>query len=139
MSVRLTITLTLSLLLIAACNSSEAPPVPSGVSAVSGSNQFATVGTAAANPLVVLVLDSNGNPSASTPVQWRVLSGGGTVADTVSTSDQNGHASMTYTAGANPGIATVVATVGQIWTATFTIYLQAASPRVVAVGTGSGQ
>jgi hypothetical protein len=97
---------------------------------VSGSGQYATVGTPAANPLVVLVVDDNGSPFGSTPVRWTVTGGGGTVADSTSTSDASGHTSMTYTAGSNPGMATVVATVAQVWTATFTIYIEGQTTRV---------
>src|SRR5690349_4911390 len=95
---------------LAACNSSEAPPIASGVSAVSGNDQYATIGAAAPNPLVVLVFDNNGNPFGATPVTWKITGGGGSLTDTTSTSDAGGHASMTYTAGTAPGTATVVAT-----------------------------
>ena len=114
-------------LALGACNSSsaEGPPVPGGVAAVSGNSQFAVVGGPAANPLVVLVTDQNGSPLASATVSWKVASGGGTVADTTSTSDASGYARMNYTAGARAGAATVVATVAQIWTTSFTIYIEA--------------
>jgi hypothetical protein len=112
---------------LGACNSSSAagPPVPGGVTAVSGNSQFAVVGSAAANPLVVLVTDQNGSPLAATPVTWAVSSGGGTVANALSTSDASGIATMTYTAGPRTGAATVVATVAQLWTTSFTIYIEA--------------
>jgi hypothetical protein len=97
------------------------------VSAVSGTEQYAVVGSPAANPLVVLVTDDNGSPFANTPVIWKVARGGGTVADSTSTSDASGHASMTYTAGNTPGVATVVATVSQIWTASFNVHIVAPS------------
>lgn len=119
-----------ALIAIGACNSAEGPPVPNGVAVVSGSEQFAVAGAAAANPLVVLVIDSNGNPSASTPVSWKVTGGGGTLADSTSTSDAGGHARMTYTAGTETGVATIVATVNQIWTAQFTIHIVAPTSRV---------
>ena len=112
-------------LALAACNSAEGPPVPGGLSSVSGNSQFAVVGSPAANPLVVLVTDQNGSPLANTPVSWTVTGGGGTVADTASTSDASGLAMMTYTAGPRAGAATVVATVGQFWTTSFTIYIEA--------------
>jgi len=115
---------------IAACNSAEGPPVPQGISAVSGSDQFAVVSTPAANPLVVLVTDNNGNPFAGATVTWTVTKGGGTVSDSTSTSDVSGHTSITYTAGALPGAATVVATVALVWTTTFTIHIESPSNRV---------
>jgi hypothetical protein len=112
-------------LALGACNSAEGPPVPGGVTALSGNSQFAVVGTAAANPLVVLVTDQNGSPLANTTVSWAVTGGGGTVADTTSTSDASGIARTTYTAGPRAGAATVVATVAQFWNTSFTIYIEA--------------
>ena len=112
-------------LALGACNSAEGPPVPGGVAVVSGNSQFAVVGSAAANPLVVLVTDQNGSPLPNTAVSWTVTSGGGAVTDTSSTSDATGHATTTYTAGPRTGAATVVATVAQLWTTSFTIYIEA--------------
>jgi predicted small secreted protein len=115
---------------LAACNTGTAgPDVPQGISVVSGNNQFATVGTATANPLVALVVDPASAPFAGAAVKWTVTGGGGTVGDSTSTSDASGYVTMTYTAGANPGVATVVATV-DVWTTTFTIYIEAPSNSV---------
>jgi Bacterial Ig-like domain (group 1) len=136
---RSTLPIALAALLLAACNSAEGPPVPAGVTAVSGNNQFATVGAPVANPLVVLVVDNNGNPSGNTPVSWRVTTGGGTLADTTSTSNASGYATMTYTAGTNPGQATIIATVAQIWTASFTVYLEPPSSSSIHAPRAGGQ
>ena len=57
-------------------------------------------------------------------------SGGGTVTDSTSTSDVDGHAMMTYTAGSTPGLATIVATVAQVWTASFTVHIVAPTSSV---------
>src|SRR5690348_12139982 len=87
------ILLMLGALALGACNNNAAEPnVASGVTAVSGNGQFATVGTATANPLVVLVVDQNGQPFSGGSVLWRLTGGGGTLSDTVSTSDAHGHA-----------------------------------------------
>jgi hypothetical protein len=116
---------------LVACNTGTAgPDVPQGISVVSGDNQFATIGTATANPLVALVVDPGGAPFGGAVVKWTVTGGGGTVGDSTSTSDANGYASMTYTAGTNPGVATVVATVADLWTTTFTIHVEAPSNSV---------
>jgi len=106
------------------CTSTDAPNVPEGIAVISGNDQYATVGSAAANQLVVRVLDQSGNSFSGATVSWVVSAGGGTVSDSTSVSDANGYATMTYTAGAAPGVATVVATVGQVWTTSFTIYVQ---------------
>jgi Bacterial Ig-like domain (group 1) len=115
---------------VAACNGAPGPAVPNGVTVVSGSEQFAVAGSAPANPLVVLVIDDNGNPFPNTPVTWKVTSGGGTVADSTSTADASGHAAMTYTAGSETGVATVTAIVAQVWTAQFNIHIVAPTNRV---------
>ena len=110
--------------LLVACNSSSGPDSPSGVTAVSGNDQYATVGSAAPNPLVVEVVGEHGDPLPNVAVNWSVSGGGGTVADSISTSDASGHATMSYTAGTSPGVATVVASVAQLWTTTFTLYIE---------------
>jgi hypothetical protein len=50
---------------------------------------------------------------------------GASVADSTSTSDASGYARTTYTAGPRVGAGTVVATVAQLWTTSFTIYIEA--------------
>lgn len=111
---------------LGACNSNTATPnFANGISAVSGDGQFANVGAVAANPLVVLVVDENGQPFPGGAVKWQVTGGGGTVSDSTSTADAHGHASVTYTAGSSAGTATVVATAAQLWTTTFTIHVVA--------------
>ena len=112
---------------VAGCNSTDAPNIPEGISAVSGNDQYATVGTLAPNPLVVLVVDPSGAPFPGATVSWTVTTGGGSLADSTSTSDATGHARMSYIAGATPGTASVVATVAQAWTTTFTVYVESPS------------
>ena len=94
---------------------------------MSGSGQFAVVSSPAANPLVVLVTDNNGNPFPGATVSWVVTAGGGTVSDSTSTSDATGHASINYTAGTFPGTATITATTALVWTAAFTIYIESSA------------
>ena len=108
---------------IVSCNSTNGPDVPEGITAVSGNDQSAAVGTAASNPLVVLVVDASGTPFSGATVTWTVTGGGGAVSDSTSLSDATGHATMTYTAGSSPAVATIVATVAQVWTTTFTVYV----------------
>lgn len=115
---------------VTACNSAEGPPIADGISAVSGSNQYAVVSSPAPNPLVVLVTDNNGNPFPGATVTWIVTSGGGTVSDSTSTSDASGHTSINYTAGTNPGVATVIATTALVWTTSFKIFVESSSNRV---------
>jgi hypothetical protein len=112
---------------IASCNSTNGPDVPEGITAVSGNDQAAAVGTAAPNPLVARVVDASGAPFSGATVTWTVTGGGGSVADSTSVSDATGHAAMTYTAGSSPAVATIVATVAQVWTTTFTVYVESQS------------
>ena len=112
---------------VAGCNVTDVPSSASAISVVSGSGQYTTVGTAAPNPLVVFVSDGTGTPFGGATVSWSVTAGGGTVADSTSTTDATGHATMSYTAGATPGTATIVATVSQAWTTTFTVYVESSA------------
>jgi hypothetical protein len=120
----------LAMLVLAACNTPAGPPSASGISAVSGNEQYAAAGAPVANPLVVLVVDGSGDPFPNTPVHWSVTGGGGTLADSVSTSDASGHASMLYTAGQTIGVATVSAAVNAFWTTAFNIHIVAPTNRV---------
>lgn len=112
---------------IVSCNSTAAPDAPEGITAVSGNDQSAAVGTAVSNPFVVLVVNATGAPFSGATVTWTVTGGGGSVTDSTSVSDATGHATMTYTAGSSPATATVVATVAQVWTTTFTVYVESPS------------
>jgi hypothetical protein len=112
---------------VVSCNSTEGPAVPEGITAVSGNDQPVAVGTAAANPLVVLVTDATGAPFAGATVTWTVTAGGGSVSDSTSVSDATGHATTTYTAGGSPAVATIVATVALVWTTNFTVYVESPS------------
>lgn len=80
-----------------------APPV--ALSLVSGNNQSVATGGASA-PMVVQVLDQNGNPVAGAIVTWATTAG--TLAATTSTTDANGQAAMVLTSVA-AGAATVTA------------------------------
>jgi hypothetical protein len=84
----------------------------SGVAVVSGSdNQVGTVGLALPNPIVVHVTDRNGNSIANSIVVWNVVSGGGSLSASASTTDANGDASVTWTLGPTVGTQTMRATI----------------------------
>ena len=97
---------------------------------VSGNDQFASPGSPVANPLIAVVVDQSGARFPGASVTWTVTGGGGTVTDSTSTSDADGHAMMTYTAGSTPGLATIVATVAQVWTVSFTVHVVAPTSSV---------
>jgi hypothetical protein len=73
------------------------------LSLVSGNGQSSTVGTALAQPLVVVVRDGGGNPVAGTAVTWEVTDGGGTLSGGVVVTDGSGRSSVTWTLGDRVG------------------------------------
>jgi hypothetical protein len=69
------------------------------VAKVSGDAQQVLVGQAEPAPLVVSITAVNGDPIAGTQVNWGIVSGGGTLSASSSTTDQSGNASVTWTLG----------------------------------------
>jgi hypothetical protein len=65
----------------------------------SGNGQAGVFGQPLAQPIVVHVADQNGASIAGAPVNWTVLSGGGSVSAAISQTDANGDASITWTMG----------------------------------------
>lgn len=72
------------------------------IAAVSGTGQSAVAGTPLANPLVVQVEDEHGNPVTGVLIEW-TASGGASVGEPTTTTDENGRASVTLTLGGSPG------------------------------------
>ena len=66
------------------------------------------------------MIDQYGLVMANISVAWAITSGGGSLSAALTTMDANGVASVAYTAGPNPGTATITATVSSIGTLTFT-------------------
>ncbi len=73
--------------------------VVSTVSVVDGNNQSAPIGTELANPLVALIKNSEGQVIAGQTINFKVVSGGGTVFAGVATSDANGFVRERWTLG----------------------------------------
>src|SRR6266849_3217493 len=96
-----------------------APPpavsAPATVFVYSGNNQLTSTGTAFANPLAVLVADSNGTPVPNITVSFAAVpSGAGASAGLgtgTATTNASGIATRTATANSTPGTYTVNATV----------------------------
>ena len=103
------------------------PSKPSAMVAVSPDSQTTAAGVKMSEPLVVRVTGGGNTPIAGTVVEWSIGAGGGTVSDSVSTTDADGKAKTTYTPGAQPAIAGVTAAVGSLRT-TFRIVLVAGPP-----------
>jgi hypothetical protein len=122
----------LALVVAAGCDDDDddgvQPPVATEISITGGNNQNVTTGQAAANPLVVTVLDQFDDPMAGVSVAWAVASGGGTLSGATSTTNAQGQAQINYTGGATAGPATVTATVTGLTAVTFTLTLAAPAP-----------
>ncbi|MBD2772975.1 N,N-dimethylformamidase beta subunit family domain-containing protein [Iningainema tapete] len=94
--------------------------VSSTISKVSGDNQTGTAGAALANPFVVRVQDSAGNPQSGVTVNFAVTSGGGSVSPTSAVTGANGQASTVLTLGTTPGVGNgVTATASGIGSVSF--------------------
>ncbi|HEX2091741.1 MAG TPA: dockerin type I domain-containing protein, partial [Longimicrobiaceae bacterium] len=86
---------------------------PTTVTIVAGNNQSATVGTAVATAPSVRVTDSGNNPVANATVTFRVASGGGSVTDSIRTTDDAGIATVgSWTLGTTAGTNTLTANIG---------------------------
>src|SRR5438067_5894189 len=113
-----------SILLLVACKhdaTTSAPtPVATTITVTSGDAQTIVAGAAASTPLSVKVVDASGAPMSGVTVTWTLASGSGTLSAATSTTDANGVATVTYTAGLTAGTATVTATAGALTPITFT-------------------
>ena len=81
-----------------------------GIQKVSGDAQTALIGAAFGSPLVVKVVDANGNPVTGAQVTFAVTGGSATLGSPTATTDSTGQASTTVTAGTSAGAITVTAT-----------------------------
>ena len=114
------------------------PGPPALVQAVSGDHQVDTVAAPLSDPLVVAVTDAYGNPLAGQEVEWSVVTGGGSVSPTSSTTDAAGHAQAVWTLGTQAGEQQARATAGAA-AFTFSATARAGAPAVAAAVAGDGQ
>ncbi len=84
--------------------------IPGGLNALSGNGQSALDGAAFAQPLVVQAVDNQNNPIPGVTVDFAVTTGSATLSAPSATTDNNGNASVTVTAGSSPGRIVVTAT-----------------------------
>ena len=120
----------------AACGDNKlGPEVPASVTKISGDAQTLLVGNGGSAPLVAQIKNSDGSALPNVQVTWAVISGGGSIATIVDTTDANGQVSNTYLSAAIVATAKVVAAAaGQ--SATFSITL--APDTVGAISTYGG-
>ena len=105
------------------------PGSANGLVRVGGNAQSAEPGEELDKPLVVRLVDREGNGVAGQPVTWVVGVGGGTVASTTTITDGDGEAEARWTLGPNPGLNTLNAVVSGVGVVSFT---------ATAVGGGGG-
>lgn len=104
-----------------------------GLNKVSGDEQSALVSQPFPAALVVEVKDERGGAVPGQAVAWSVVSGSGTVSAANVTTDANGRAQVTASAGSTPGTLSIRATLGSLST-TFNLTIRPPGPVVNATG-----
>jgi uncharacterized protein (TIGR03437 family) len=113
-----------------------------GVSIVTGDQQTAITGQQFSQPLTVRVTDANNNALSGIPVTFTVTSGSAILSSPTATTDANGQAQVTITAGSGTGNIVVTAGAGSGSVATFNLTSRLPGPVVSASGffnSASGQ
>jgi hypothetical protein len=87
---------------------------------VSGNNQRGEPGSELDDPLVVRLIDADGNGIPNRAVSWVVGAGGGSVSATTSTTNDNGEAETRWTLGRGMGVNTLNAVVSGLNVVGFT-------------------
>ena len=118
--------------------------VVSSVSVLGGDGQTAVAGTALPNPINVLIKNSDGQPIANQPVNFKARAGSGSVLAGVVTSDANGQARTIWTLGPIAGVQTVeVSAVNSsglaVVFAAFTANATAGTPQAISIVSGNNQ
>jgi uncharacterized protein (TIGR03437 family) len=103
-----------------------------GINVISGNNQSTPINTAFGAPLVVQVVDVNGNPAPFAPVNFSLDVGSANITSGYVTASATGQASTTVTAGPYAGTTTITATTGSL-TAIFTLNVLPLGPSGVAI------
>jgi uncharacterized protein (TIGR02145 family) len=107
-------------LIIFSCKPEEVPEPPSGledaaaIEVWSGNNQSGTVRETLAEPLVVRVLDENGEGVVDVPVNFLIVSGNGSLSDSLVVTNAEGLASSNWTMGDSTSQTMTLQVVAQI-------------------------
>lgn len=128
--------------LLSACGDGTGPtPTVAALQPVSGDQQLAVVGTEAALPLVVKAVDAAGNPLSGQTINFRVLSGGGSLSGSSAVTDAQGQAGVRWTLGKvtadSQKVEAQAGTAGP--TLVFRATARSDNPRTVAYLAGNGQ
>jgi uncharacterized protein (TIGR03437 family) len=111
--------------------------IPSvGIQKVSGDQQTTTIDMAFTSPLIVKVVDSNGNGVAGTQVNFQVTTGVATLGSSSAITDSSGQASTTVTAGGTFGAITVTAS-SSSFSVTFTLTALPIGPNNITIENGA--
>lgn len=95
------------------------------LSSTAGKEQNVALNAPAPTPLTATVLDQNGRGKEGVDIQWKILSGSGTLSSETSVTDSDGKTSVTYTAGTTVGKALVVAMLPELGsTVSFTMTIK---------------
>lgn len=100
-------------------------PRPSRMESEGGNRQTVAPLARTNNPLMVQVFDQYRNVMPGQTVTWRVESGGGTVSNPTTVTDNSGIAQTFYTAGSTTGAVDVSATLAALGTLNFTVTVEA--------------
>lgn len=92
----------------------EPDPVATSITASAGDGQTATTSTALPTALTVTILDDAGAAFSGATVAWTVVSGGGSLSESESTTGADGTASTTWTLGQTAGVQTARAASGSL-------------------------
>ncbi len=106
---------------------------------ISGDGQAGPLGSTLAQPLVIKVVDQDGVAVAGEIITWQVVTGGGTVSPSSTTTDNNGLAQTTLRLGNSIGSNTVKATLGALQPVVFTANATSAPPTKLTSAGGDGQ
>ena len=126
--------------LITGCNKPPEPePTIVSLLLVSGNLQTAFVGATLEDPLVVRAIDQDGEPVSDLPVNWSVVSGGGTTTPATGITDANGLTSTTFRLGSTIGTQTARAAIVDGSPVVFTATATAAPASQVVIISGDDQ
>ncbi len=114
-------------------------PTPTALAIQAGNNQTATVGGLLPAPLQVRVTAADGLGVKGIPVQFAILTGGGSIASTPVVTDTGGYASITPTLGTLAGGASYQASAAGLTSVTFSATIKPGLPTQLLVNAGAGQ
>jgi hypothetical protein len=98
---------TVSILIMMQCSSTQEPEPPTGIEMVSGNDQYYIHGTTLAEPLVVRATTKSGSPAESALIRFQVTGGNAVLSASLVRTNADGLASVLLTLSPENGINTV--------------------------------